>query len=185
MRGWTWLGGRLRRAVQAEHTLVSVSSAFVYCYGKEPGFEAALAAELFQAEKRREKGLLSNVLDVSGPAEQPICQKSYLGGILRDNSLESRFVASLELLNQQFIIGALGHGYHIRAPGRRNITRQMWKILQIGPRICGDWASFSGKWTEGLHFYGEFGIMCVVARKECFKATGFAAELILRMEWNL
>jgi hypothetical protein len=109
---------------------------------------------------------------------QPISQESYLGGILLDNSLESRFVASVEFLNQPFIIDALGHGYTIRAPGRGNITEQMWKILQIGPTICDDWASFWRKWTDGLHFYGEFGIMWVVAGKECLKPAGFAAELI-------
>ena len=131
--------------------------AFVYCYGKEPGFETALTTELFQAEKRREEGVLSNVFNVSGPAEQPISQESYLGGILLDNSLKGRFVASVELLNQQFIIGALGHGYIIRATGRGNITEQMWKILQIGPTIRGDWASFWGKLAGGLAFLWGIG----------------------------
>ena len=100
---------------QSQHSLVSAGSAFVYCYGKEPCFKAALTAEFFEAEKRCEEGVLRDVLDVSGPAEQSVSQESYLGGILLDNSLESRFVASIELSDQQFIINAFGHDYIIRA----------------------------------------------------------------------
>ena len=74
-----------------------------------------MATEFFEAEKRCEEGVLRDVFDVSWPAEQPVSQESYLGGILLDNSLESRFVASIELLDQQFIINAFGHDYIIRA----------------------------------------------------------------------
>ncbi len=49
-----------------------MSAAFVYRYGKEPAFKTAFAAEFFQAEKRGEEYLLGNVLDLPGPAEQPI-----------------------------------------------------------------------------------------------------------------
>ncbi len=142
MRGRRCSADGLREAAQSEHSLVSVCSAFIYCYGKEPGFKAAFATEFFQAEKRCEEGVLSDVFDVSGPAKQPISQESYLGGILLDNSLESRFVASVELSDQQFIINAFGHDYHIRATGRGIITEKKWKILD--GRGLGDDAGFLG-----------------------------------------
>ena len=93
-------------------------SAFIYCYGKEPCLKAAFAPEFFEAEKRCEESVLRDVLDVSRPAEQSISQEGYLGGILLDNGIESRFVASIELSDQHFIINAFGHDYHIRATGR-------------------------------------------------------------------
>ena len=105
-----------------EHPPVSVSSAFVYCYGKEPCLEAAFAAELLEACEGCEERVLGNVLDVSGPSEETVCQLGYVGGIRADDSLECSFVASVELSHQAFIINAFGHDYLIRAGGGRKIT---------------------------------------------------------------
>lgn len=101
---------------------------------------------------------------------QPISQQSYLGGILLDNSLEGRFVASVEFLNQPFIIDALGHGYHIRATGRGNITGQMWKILQIGPTICADWASFWRKLAGRVAFLRQIWYYVRCGKKGMFES---------------
>jgi hypothetical protein len=110
-----------------EHTLVSVTAAFVYCYGKEPGSKAAFAAEFLEAEERGEKRILRDVLDVSGPAEQPICQHRDFGGVSLDDSVKGRFIASVELFDQPFVINALGHGYYIRAAKRRKLTKKQRK----------------------------------------------------------
>jgi hypothetical protein len=91
-----------------------IAAAFVYCYGKEPAFKTAFTTEFFQAEKRCEENLLCNILDLTGPAEQPIRQCRNFGRVLFDNSLESRFVAPAELFDQKFIINYLSHGYNIR-----------------------------------------------------------------------
>jgi hypothetical protein len=43
--------------------------AFINRYGKEPGFKAAFAAKLFQAEICSKKYILRNIIDLAGPTE--------------------------------------------------------------------------------------------------------------------
>ena len=91
-----------------------ITAAFVYCNGKEPAFQTALASKFAQAEKRGEEYILCNILDLAGPAQQPIRQGCNLGRVPLDDSLESRFIAPAELFDKTFIIIYLGHGYNIR-----------------------------------------------------------------------
>jgi hypothetical protein len=93
---------------------VSVAAAFVYRYGKEPCLELTIAAELLEAEKRRQKDVLRYIFDVTGPAQQPVRQRGNVGRVLLDNPVKSSFIAPAELFDQQVIITYLGHGCHIR-----------------------------------------------------------------------
>jgi hypothetical protein len=102
-----------------------VAAALVYCDGKEPTLENALAAESPEAEIGRKEDFLANIFDFSGPAEQPIGQSPDVSRVSFDDSVKSRFVASTELFDQKLIINRLGHGYNIRLPARRNLTEKL------------------------------------------------------------
>ena len=107
--------------------LISVAAAFVYCYGKEPSFEAAFTAEFFQAEKRGEEYILNNILDVARPAEQPVGQDGNISGVSFDNPVKSRLVAPAEFFDQEFIIKSFGHDHYIR----QGIEAKLTKNLEI------------------------------------------------------
>ena len=113
------------------------SPRIVYRYGKEPALQAAIAAKFLQAEKRREENVLGHILDVAGPAQQPVRQSRDVGRVSLDNPVKSsppegRFdrvqafglVASIELSDPKFIFNRLGHGYHIRLTMPRKLTEK-------------------------------------------------------------
>jgi hypothetical protein len=107
--------------------LVPVAAALVYCYGKEPTLETALAAESLEAEIGCEENLLAYILDLPGPAEQAIGQRPDVSRVPLDNSDKDRFVASTELFDQKFVINHLGHSYNIRPVPRRRLTEKIMK----------------------------------------------------------
>ena len=109
---------------ESKHPPVSVTSALIYCYGKEPGSKPAIAAKFFKADKSSEEHILNNILDIAGPAEQSISQNRYISGELADNPVKSGFIALLELFNQEPVVTGSGHNYHIRQNGGKKLTKK-------------------------------------------------------------
>ncbi len=115
--------------------LVSIGAALVYCYGKEPRLQAAVATEVLEADERREEDVLRDVVDVSRPAEKPIGQSRNVAGISLDDCGEGGLVPPVEPLNQPFIIGAISHDYHIRPVSRANLTENCGQGCNFCP-VC-------------------------------------------------
>ena len=91
-----------------------MGAAFVYGYGKEPCFQAALAAEFFQAKERGEEDVLGDVFDVARPSKQPVGQGRDIVGVLPDDGVEGRIVAPVKFSDEEFIIIRFGHDRYIR-----------------------------------------------------------------------
>lgn len=109
---------------QPEHALISVAAAFIYGYGKEPGFQTTLAAESFQAEIRSQKDVLRDILDFARPAEQSVRQHRDFSGVLLDDSFKDRFVALIEFLDERLVIVNLGHDHNIRLDRSIKLTKK-------------------------------------------------------------
>jgi hypothetical protein len=106
---------------------ISVTAAFVYCYGKEPGFEAAFTAEFFQADKSGQEDILNNILDLAGPAEQSVGQDRNISGVSFDNPVESSLVSPAEFFDQEFIVNCFGHDHYIRQGIGGKLTKKFSK----------------------------------------------------------
>jgi hypothetical protein len=110
---------------------VPQASAFIYCYGKEPGFEAAIAAKFFKTHECSQEYILNDIIDLAGPAEQSISQNRYFGGEFADDSLKSGDIALLELFNQEPVVTGSGHNYHIRQGKGKKLTKKLEDLGKI------------------------------------------------------